>query len=215
MSTEMQGPETARAEDSAPALNRDILDALTTLVKRAGTIGQSIAVEFAVAPHDLLALVKLEGGLPMKELAQRMGCDASFVTTIADTLEKRGFLHREASQRDRRIKNLVLTPEGLTAKERLMARLAVKMPWCYALDDAERRCFLGLLRKMLDTPCPDTVGDACAGEPADQVPEDQPVSKPPGQPVSAAAATSPREGLAGTSGAAARHESAGQQSAGY
>ena len=31
----------------------------------------------------------------MKELAQRMGCDASFVTTIADTLEKRGFLRRE------------------------------------------------------------------------------------------------------------------------
>ena len=155
MSTEMRGPEAARAEDSAPALNRDILDALTTLVKQAGTIGQSIATEFEVAPHDLLALFKLEGGLPMKELAQRMGCDASFVTTIADTLEKRGFLRREASQRDRRIKHLVLTPEGLAAKERLMAQLAAKMPWCYALDDVERQCFLRLLRKMLDTPSPD------------------------------------------------------------
>lgn len=180
MSTEMQGPGAARAEDSAPALNRDILDALTTLVKRAGTIGQSIAAEFAVAPHDLLALVKLEGGLPMKELAQRMGCDASFVTTIADTLEKRGFLHREASQRDRRIKNLVLTPEGETAKERLMGRLAAKMPWCYALDDAERRCFLGLLRKMLDTPCPDN-DDSCAGEPAVKGSKDRLVSQASGE----------------------------------
>jgi DNA-binding MarR family transcriptional regulator len=155
MSIEIHGPDAARAEESAPALNRDILDALTTLVKRAGEVGHSIAAGFAIAPHDLLAMFKLEGGLPMKELAQRMGCDASFVTTIADTLEKRGFLRREASQRDRRIKHLVLTPEGLAAKERLMAQLAAKMPWCYALDDVERRCFLRLLQKMLDTPSPD------------------------------------------------------------
>lgn len=155
MSMEIKGPDAARAEDSAPALNRDILDALTTLVKQAGTVGQSIAASFAIAPHDLLAMFKLEGRLPMKELAQRMGCDASFVTAIADTLEKRGFLHREAGQRDRRVKHLVLTPEGEAAKERLMAQLAAKMPWCYALNVEERRCFLGLLRKMLDTPSPD------------------------------------------------------------
>jgi DNA-binding MarR family transcriptional regulator len=168
MSIEIQGPDAARAEESAPALNRDILDALTTLVKRAGTIGQSISANFGIAPHDLLALFKLEGGLAMKELAQRMGCDASFVTAIADTLEKRGFVRREASQRDRRIKNLVLTAEGMAAKERLMAQLAAKMPWCYALDDAERQCLLGLLRKMLDTPGPDATADADPRESTDQ-----------------------------------------------
>jgi DNA-binding MarR family transcriptional regulator len=158
MSIEIDGPDAARAEDSAPALDRDILECLSTLVKRAGTIGQSIATTFGIAPPDLFALFKLEGGLPMKELALRMGVDASFVTAIADTLEKRGFVRREPSQRDRRVKNLVLTPEGGTAKERLMAQLAAKMPWCYALNEEERRCFLGLLRKMLDTPQPDQAG---------------------------------------------------------
>jgi DNA-binding MarR family transcriptional regulator len=154
MSIEIQGPDAARAEESAPALNRDILDSLTDLVKRAGTVSHSIAAGFGVAPHDLLALFKLEGGLAMKELAQRMGCDASFVTAVADTLEKRGFIRREPGQRDRRIKNLLLTPEGIAAKERMMAQLAAKMPWCYALDDNERRCFLFLLQKMLGTPQP-------------------------------------------------------------
>jgi DNA-binding MarR family transcriptional regulator len=160
MSIEIQGPDAARAEvsawadDSAPALNRDILDALTTLVKRAGDVGHSIAGGFGLAPHDLLAMFKLEGGLAMKELAQRMGCDASFITTIADNLEKHGFLRREPGQRDRRVKNLVLTEDGITAKERMMAELAERMPWCYALSDEERHCFLGLVRKMLDTPCP-------------------------------------------------------------
>lgn len=154
MSIEIQEPDEARAEDSAPALNRDILDSLTDLVKQAGTVSHSIAAGFGVAPHDLLALFKLEGGLAMKELAQRMGCDASFVTAVADTLEKRGFIRREPGQRDRRIKNLLLTREGIAAKERMMAELAAKMPWCYALDDKERGCLLLLLRKMLDTPQP-------------------------------------------------------------
>ena len=156
MSTGIQGPDAARAEESAPALNRDILDGLTTLVKRAGDVGHSIADGFGLAPHDLLAMFKLEGGLAMKELAQRMGCDASFITTIADNLENHGLLRREPGQRDRRVKNLVLTADGIAAKERMMAQLAERMPWCYALSEEERRCFLGLVRKMIDTPCPVT-----------------------------------------------------------
>jgi DNA-binding MarR family transcriptional regulator len=156
MSIETDGPDAARAEASAPALNRDVLDALTTLVKRAGEVGHSIANGYGLAPHDLLAMFKLEGGLAMKELAQRMGCDASFITTIADNLEKRGYLHREPGQRDRRVKNLVLTADGIAAKDRLMTQLAERMPWGYALSEEERRCFLGLVRKMIDTPCPVT-----------------------------------------------------------
>jgi DNA-binding MarR family transcriptional regulator len=162
MSIEIDGPDAARAEESAPALSRDILDALTTLIKRAGSVGHSIAAGFGVTPPDLLAMFKLDGALAMKELAQRLGCDASFVTAIADNLEKRGFVRREPSQRDRRVKNLVLTPDGLAAKERLMAQLAAKMPWCYALDETERQCLLSLLRKMLDTPEPDASSEAGA-----------------------------------------------------
>ena len=146
MSMNARGPGEEQAD--ASALNRDILDALTDLIKQAGGISQSIATSFGVTPSDLLALFKLDGALPMKELAQRMGCDASFVTSIADTLERHGLAKREPSQRDRRVKNLVLTPEGIAAKERLMRELAAKMPWCYALDDTERRCFLSLLRKV-------------------------------------------------------------------
>jgi DNA-binding MarR family transcriptional regulator len=87
----------------------------------------------------------------MKELAQRMGCDASFVTSIADEFERHGLARRAPSQRDRRVKHLVLTEDGIVARERLMRELATRMPWCYALDDTERRCFLTLLRKSLDS----------------------------------------------------------------
>jgi DNA-binding MarR family transcriptional regulator len=181
MSMEIKGRDAARAEESALTVNRDILDSLTTLVKRAGTIGQSIAAGFGVAPHDLLALFKMDGVLTMKELAQHMGCDASFVTTIADTLERHGFARREPSQRDRRVKNLVLTSEGITAKERMMAQLAAKMPWCYALDDDERRCLLVLLRKMLDEPNPGTNEDVVAGDQPATGHHEQPVPGPHGE----------------------------------
>lgn len=158
MSSNVRGTDEAEAD--ASAVNRDILDTLTGLVKQVGGIAQGIATEFGIAPHDLLAMFKLDHVLSMKELAQQMGCDASFVTTVADTLERRGFIRREPSQRDRRVKNLVLTEEGITAKERLMRELAAKMPWSYALDDTERRCFLTLLRKALDSGRRDA-GHAC------------------------------------------------------
>jgi DNA-binding MarR family transcriptional regulator len=161
MSMEAKGPDavraeaTAAAEDSASALNRDILESLSTLFKRSEPVWNSLATSFALAGPDLLAMFKMEGSFPMKDLAARMGCDASFITTIADNLEKRGFVIREPSKRDRRVKNLVLTDEGLAAKERLTALLADRMPWCYALNEKERNCFLALLRKMLDTPRPE------------------------------------------------------------
>lgn len=128
--------------------NRAILDAFGLLVKQLATAGHAIADSFGVAPSDLVALVKIDGALPMKELAQRMGCDASFVTAVADALERHGLASREPDARDRRIKNLVLTPDGIAAKERLMRELAARMPWCTRLDDAERSCFLHLLGKL-------------------------------------------------------------------
>jgi DNA-binding MarR family transcriptional regulator len=147
-------------------VNRDILDSMTSLIKLVGGIAQGIASEFDIAPHDLLAMFKLEGVLSMKELAQHMGCDASFITSVADTLERRGFARREPSQRDRRVKNLVLTEEGIAAKERLMGELAAKMPWSYALDDGERCCFLALLKKALGGAQPDVClgGETPAGD---------------------------------------------------
>ena len=154
MGVSKEAPPAQAASAEADAQSREILDVLTGVVKQAAAIGHSIAGAFGLTPPDLLALLKLDmaptgTGMPMKDLAHHMGCDASFITVIADTLESRGLLRREPSQRDRRVKHLVLTPEGIAAKERLMTELAVRMPWCHGLDDTERGCFLALLRKMV------------------------------------------------------------------
>src|ERR1700735_5394657 len=119
MSMSVQGSGDTGAD--ASAVNRDILDALTGLVKLVGGVAQGIASEFDIAPHDLLAMFKLEGVLSMKELAQHMGCDASFITSVAHTLERRGVARREPSQRDRRGENTGATEEGTAPQERVVA----------------------------------------------------------------------------------------------
>jgi DNA-binding MarR family transcriptional regulator len=137
-----------REKGSDPATERELVDALGELMHNAGTIANEVASTVGVTPSDLLALFKLDDGLPMKELASRLGCDASFVTVVTDALEKRGLVRREPSQRDRRVKNLRLTPEGAAAKERLINEVGAQMPWNTRLDADERCCFLALLKKM-------------------------------------------------------------------
>jgi DNA-binding MarR family transcriptional regulator len=88
----------------------------------------------------------------MKELGQKMGCDPSYVTSIADALEKHGLARREPSVRDRRSKNLVLTPDGVSVRSKVLRELGARAPWCTSLDTPERRCLLDLMRKML-RPC--------------------------------------------------------------
>jgi DNA-binding MarR family transcriptional regulator len=130
-------------------LNQQISDTFPELFKSFHELGQRIAVEFGFNGSDAIALIKLDAPLTMKELGQRMGCDPSFITTIADSLEKHGLARREPSQRDRRSKNIVLTPEGEAIRDRLFRELMTRAPWCTALDTGERRCLLGLMRKML------------------------------------------------------------------
>jgi DNA-binding MarR family transcriptional regulator len=130
-------------------LNLDIMDALSQLIKRASGLGQGIAQKFGLSVSDLVGLHKLEEPLTMKELGQRLHCDPSFVTMIANGLEKQGLARRETSERDRRIKSVVLTPEGTEMKERLESEMARRAPWAYALDVGERECLLGILHKLV------------------------------------------------------------------
>lgn len=136
------------AKAAEPPTERELVDALGDLMHSAGAITSELSPSFGVNPSDLLALFKLDDGLSMKEFAATLGCDASFVTVVTDALEKQGLVRREPSQRDRRVKNLRLTPEGVAAKERLIQEIGTRMPWNTRLDTSERCCFLKLLKKM-------------------------------------------------------------------
>jgi MarR family transcriptional regulator, organic hydroperoxide resistance regulator len=129
-------------------LDQDIFDAVTELIGYLLQRGEKLAGEFGVPGFCIKAIHRLDASVPMKELGKRMRCDPSFITSIADTLEKRGLACREPSPADRRVKNLVLTPAGLELKARIENAILGEMPWTRALDPAERETLLALLRKM-------------------------------------------------------------------
>jgi len=152
-------------------LNQEIFDAFAEFIGHVMRRGEKVAEQFGVPVFTVKAMHWLEGGMAMKELGRRMHCDPSFVTAIADSLEKRGLARREPNPTDRRIKNLVLTAEGLELKDRLEREMLGQMPWCRALDVAERKSLLALVRKLVDaeasataTQTPPTTGGERAGE---------------------------------------------------
>jgi DNA-binding MarR family transcriptional regulator len=131
-------------------LNTQVMDAFIDLIKTMGSLGQSVGAGYGLNGSDAMALHKLDDPVSMKEFSQRIGCDASFVTVIADSLERQGIARREPSQRDRRVKNVVLTEHGRQVRDAITKEVTARLPWSNALDMNERECLLGLLRKMLD-----------------------------------------------------------------
>lgn len=135
-------------------LDAEILDGVSELIGRIIALGESMSQRLCVPSFFIKALHTLERPMAMKDLGKRMHCDPSFVTVVADMLEKRGLARREAHPGDRRVKNLVLTGEGLELKHRIESEMAARMPWSRTLDEQERELLLALIRKMLSAETP-------------------------------------------------------------
>jgi MarR family transcriptional regulator, organic hydroperoxide resistance regulator len=135
-------------ESRREQLNADILECISDLIGRVVRHGEQLAQKLAIPAPFIKALHIMDGPMAMKELGKRMHCDPSFVTLVADMLEKRGLARREPHPADRRVKNIVLCDDGLQLKHRLETEIAARMPW-NCLTDGERVQLLALLRKML------------------------------------------------------------------
>ncbi len=100
----------------------------------------------------------------MKELAGELRCDASYVTSLVDGLEERGFVERRAHPSDRRAKVVVLTSLGERTRERILDHMH-QPPECFSALTTEEIATLGdLLGKLLDAsadPGAGTPGSAC------------------------------------------------------
>src|SRR5882724_9247020 len=68
----------------------------------------SLGEPFELSPVQCHVLHLIEPGrpLPMRRLAETLGCDASNVTGLVDRLEARGLVERRPSSEDRRVKEL-------------------------------------------------------------------------------------------------------------
>ncbi len=112
--------------------------------------GQTTA-ELELAPAQALALQELQADRPisMRELAARLKCDPSNITGLIDRLEVRGLVERRAHPADRRVKYLLLTPDGELLRKRLDDRLFAAPAWIAELSEANQVRFKQLLLDVL------------------------------------------------------------------
>lgn len=89
----------------------------------------------------------------MNNLSCALSCDASNVTGIADRLVAQGYIIRQDSPADRRVKMLALTPKGVKLRAKIMAELDAAAPdGLSRLSNTELAQLKALLKKALTPP---------------------------------------------------------------
>lgn len=126
---------------------------MTQRTKVGAELGQ-LGLSFAQA--HALRLLDPDEPMPMSALAERLFCDASNVTGIADRLEARGLVRRQSSEGDRRVKALTLTPAGSKLREQVMELMSQPPDAIAALSEADQRALRDILaRAVSNLPAPD------------------------------------------------------------
>jgi DNA-binding MarR family transcriptional regulator len=111
-----------------------------------------LAAELRLSPAQchVLHLIEPDRPIPMGELAETLGCDASNVTGLVDRLESRGLVRRRPSEGDRRVKVLVLTPTGARLRTVLVDRMTAPPAALERLTLREQRALVQILRRLLE-----------------------------------------------------------------
>ena len=104
-----------------------------------------------LSPGAMKTLFKLEPGegVPMRELVDHWGLDASYVTSLADALEERGLVERRPHPTDRRVKMLFLTEEGERLRQEITRRFTAPPPELAALSKRDQEALRDILRRAL------------------------------------------------------------------
>jgi DNA-binding MarR family transcriptional regulator len=104
-----------------------------------------------VGPPALKLLLGMEPGVgtPMRAFADKLRCDASWVTSLVDDLEAKGYVERRVLPSDRRVRAIVITRAGLAAQAKARGVLHRAPAVMAALSAAEQRQLRDLATKML------------------------------------------------------------------
>jgi DNA-binding MarR family transcriptional regulator len=115
---------------------------------RVGTVLAGLGLTFAQA--HALRLLDPERPLPMSSLAERLLCDASNVTGIADRLESRGLVERKSAEGDRRVKALTLTLAGAELRARVLELMSEPPAAIASLPVSDQRALRDILRRAVE-----------------------------------------------------------------
>jgi DNA-binding MarR family transcriptional regulator len=120
-----------------------------SLANRARLVAALEEVDLTFAQAHALRLLDPDRPLPMSEIADRLVCDASNVTGIADRLEARGLVERRAGE-DRRVKTGALTPKGVEVRRHVIESMRRPPEAIAALTQADQRALRDILRRAVE-----------------------------------------------------------------
>jgi DNA-binding MarR family transcriptional regulator len=141
MMTAMTGPIDPERQAVA---DKELCGLVNRLARRIEAHVRERAATLELTASQATALRELTGPMTLSELAERMSCEPSNATFVVDRLGKLGLVERRPHPRDRRAKQLVLTPEGAALRERLVELLSAESPLA-ALTREEQRTLHELL----------------------------------------------------------------------
>ena len=112
-----------------------------------------ILSSLGISPQQAMALGQLEPGqpVPMSALAEALHCDNSHITGIVDRLEAAGLAERRPSERDRRVKAVVLTEKGEWMRVEIDRRAGEPPPRLAALSDEDATALRDILARAVET----------------------------------------------------------------
>ncbi|MEU5864561.1 MULTISPECIES: MarR family winged helix-turn-helix transcriptional regulator [unclassified Nonomuraea] len=108
--------------------DRELCGLINGLAKQIEAHVRTRAATLGLTASQGVAMRELTGPMTLRELAERMSCEPSNATFVADRLEEQGYLERHPHPGNRRAKHLVLTPAGTELRERLLELLSSDSP---------------------------------------------------------------------------------------
>ena len=101
-------------------------------------------------PGSLKALIHLDETDPpsMRQMAEALHCDASYITGLVDALEALGYVERGVSTADRRVKLVHLTDRGRQAKADALVVMTEPPKGLDVLNADETRTLRRLIAKV-------------------------------------------------------------------
>ena len=133
------------------AAERELCGLVNGLARQVADHVRERAVALGLTGAQATTLREMTGPMTMSELAERMSCEPSNATFVADKLEKQGLIERRAHPADRRARHLVLTAQGTRLRERLLELLARDSPLA-GLTPEQQRALQDLLEQAITRP---------------------------------------------------------------
>jgi DNA-binding MarR family transcriptional regulator len=130
---------------------------LSLFVAKRDTMFATMSELGLTPPHAHALSVLSDGPVRMRDMAERMMYDASYITAVVDRLEQLGLAERRAGSNDRRVKEIALTDKGREASARIGAIMTSAPDELTRLSKADRATLAALVSKAVPVAPPSRV----------------------------------------------------------